>query len=103
MKIFFRIYIALVAILISSSALLAQTSNQSGLRSISGDMEKAQERFRAVTNEAGESFKRGILNLNDNKKQQAKEEFDKSVTAFLKSGINLSGKQNGELQKCYSE
>jgi membrane-bound lytic murein transglycosylase D len=95
-----RILTAIIAILISSSALLAQ-GVPSGLRSVPNEAAKAEARIQEVTTKAETSFKQGLLNLKDSKRPQARADFDHSVEAFLLSGINV--RSNAKLQKCYSE
>jgi len=95
-----RILTAFIAILISSPVLLAQ-GVPSGLRSVPNEAAKAEGRILDVTVKAETSFKQGLLNLKDNKRPQARADFDHSVEAFLLSGINV--RSNAKLQKCYSE
>lgn len=96
-----RILIAIIMILCSSSALLAQQSVASGLRSVPNEAAKAEGRIQDVLSRSEISFKQGLLNLKDSKRSQARADFDKSVEAFLLSGINV--RSNAKLQKCYSE
>jgi membrane-bound lytic murein transglycosylase D len=95
-----RILTALIAILISGTALFAQ-GVQSGLRSVPDEAAKAENRIQDVLSKSEKSFKQGLLNLKDNKRPQARDDFDHSVEAFLMSGINV--RTNPKLQKCYSE
>src|SRR5262245_39477641 len=97
---YFRILTAFIAILISSSALLAQ-GVPSGLRDMPDEAAKAESRIKDVLSKSERSFKQGLLNLKDNKRPQARDDFDHSVEAFLLSGINV--RTSGKLQKCYSE
>lgn len=97
---YFRILTAFIAILISSSALLAQ-GVPSGLRSVPDEAGKAEGRIQDVLSKSEKSFKQGLLNLKDNKRPQARDDFDHSVEAFLLSGINV--RTSSKLQKCYSE
>ncbi len=97
---YFRILTAFIAILISSSALLAQ-GVPSGLRDVPDEASKAEGRIQDVLSKSERSFKQGLLNLKDNKRPQARDDFDHSVEAFLLSGINV--RTSGKLQKCYSE
>ncbi len=97
---YFRILTAFIAILISSSALLAQ-GVPSGLRAMPDEASKAEGRIQDVISKSERSFKQGLLNLKDNKRPQARDDFDHSVEAFLLSGINV--RTSAKLQKCYSE
>ncbi len=96
-----RISAAIIAILLSSSALFAQQSVVSGLRSVPNEAAKAEGRIQDVLSKSEKSFKQGLLNLKDNKRPQARDDFDHSVEAFLLSGINV--RSSATLQKCYSE
>src|SRR5262245_53515685 len=99
---FSRILPAIITIFISSSVLLAQPqSSASGARMIPTDAAKAESRIQEVISKAETSFKQGLLNLKDNKRPQARADFDRSVEAFLLSGLNV--RANAKLQKCYSE
>ncbi|HEV7644987.1 MAG TPA: transglycosylase SLT domain-containing protein [Pyrinomonadaceae bacterium] len=62
---------------------------------------KAEGRIQDVLSKSEKSFKQGLLNLKDNKRPQARDDFDHSVEAFLLSGINV--RTSSKLQKCYSE
>ncbi len=83
----------LSAILISifASHALAQTP----------EVAEAEARFNQVTNESGKFFKQGLFNMQDNRRPQAGEDFNKSVEVFLMSGVNVS--RNQKLQNCYNQ
>lgn len=93
-----RILIAIFAILISGSAVFAQPA-VSGARDISGDAEKIKAKLRSITDNAGIYFKQGLINLKDQKRLQARADFDKSVRTFLESGVNV--RVDAKLQGCY--
>jgi LysM repeat protein len=91
-----RFLTVIIAILISGTALFAQ-GVPSGLRSVPDEAAKAEGRIQDVLSKSEKSFKQGLLNLKDNKR----DDFDHSVEAFLLSGINV--RTSPKLQKCYSE
>jgi LysM repeat protein len=97
---YFRLLIAIIAIFISGSAIYAQPgSSVSGARDITGDADKIKAKLRTITDNAGIYFKQGLINLKDQKRQQARTDFDHSVEAFLKSGVNV--RVDAKLQGCY--
>ncbi len=64
-------------------------------------IEQIDARFNQITNDAGKFFKQGLFNMQDNRRSQAGEDFNKSVEVFLMSGVNVS--RNPKLQNCYSQ
>ncbi len=62
---------------------------------------QAEARFNQLTGDAGRYFKQGLLNMQDNRRPQAGEDFNKSVETFLMSGVNVS--RNPKLQNCYNQ
>jgi len=65
------------------------------------EVDQAEARFNQITNEAGKFFKQGLFNMQDNRRPQAGEDFNKSVEVFLMSGVNVS--RNQRLQGCYTQ
>ncbi len=65
--------------------------------------EQAEARIQQVTSDSGRYFKQGLLNLQDNRRPQAREDFDKSVEVFLISGINLASNNNAKARDCYNQ
>ncbi|MBS1797666.1 MAG: transglycosylase SLT domain-containing protein [Acidobacteria bacterium] len=65
--------------------------------------EQAEARILQVTSDAGRYFKQGLLNLQDNRRPQAREDFDHSVEVFLMSGINLTSNNNAKARDCYNQ
>lgn len=63
--------------------------------------QKAEARIRQISNDAGKYFKQGLDNLSNNRRMQAREDFDRSVEIFLISGINVQGDRG--LRECYNE
>ncbi len=67
------------------------------------EIEQAQARVNKITGDAGIAFKQGLLNLKDNRRSQAGNDFNKSVEVFLLSSINLTSKDNTKARDCYSQ
>ncbi|MDQ6787738.1 MAG: hypothetical protein M3033_13100, partial [Acidobacteriota bacterium] len=65
------------------------------------EAQKAEARVGQITQDAGRYFKQGLLNVQDNRRSQAGEDFDKSVEVFLMSSVNVNSNQ--KLQTCYSQ
>src|SRR5438045_73249 len=65
--------------------------------------EQAEQRVQQITTDAGRYFKQGLLNLQDNRRPQARDDFDKSVEVFLMSGINLQSNNNAKARDCYNQ
>ncbi|MBA2619626.1 MAG: transglycosylase SLT domain-containing protein [Acidobacteria bacterium] len=88
---FFKIFNT-AAILISTSAIaFGQTP----------EAQRAEARVNQITQDAGKYFKQGLFNVQDNRRQQAGEDFDKAVEVFLMSSVNVNSNQ--KLQSCYSQ
>jgi membrane-bound lytic murein transglycosylase D len=92
--------LALFTLLIFSPSLFAQTSG-SGARYIPNEVEKADGAVSKVIDRAEVHFKQGEINLKDNRREQAREEFDKAVDAILNSGMDV--RANQRLQTYYLE
>jgi membrane-bound lytic murein transglycosylase D len=78
----------------------AQTSGSSA-RYIPTEVEKLDGRVSQVINKAEDHFRKGQLNLDDNKREQARDEFDKAVDSVLESGMDV--RANHRLQNFYLE
>jgi hypothetical protein len=87
--------------IISISANAQITGSTSGLRNVPTDVTKVEQKVALVTNDAGRYFKQGLLNLQDNRRTQAREDFDKSVEVFLNSSLDV--RKNQALQGCYTQ
>jgi hypothetical protein len=90
---------ALAAILCPILATRAQVSTQSNLRDKPVKVESEDPRVQQIVARAEEHFRLGELNLKDQKRQAAREEFDKAVDAVLESGVDL--RVNKALKKYY--
>ena len=91
----------LAAMLAPSLTAGAQTPQQSYLRNTPSDIERDDPRVNAIIAKAEEHFKLGKMNLNDQKRQAAREEFDKAVDSVLESGMDV--RSNPKLQRYYLE
>ena len=65
------------------------------------EVAQAEARDNKLTGDAGRYFKQALLNMQDNRRPQAGEDFNKSVETFLMSGVNVS--RNPKLQNCYNQ
>lgn len=95
-------FLALI-LFISSSFLQAQiTSNTSSRDNSKTEQAKQAElRIRQVLERSGTKFNEGLNALVDNRRDLARESFDKSVEEFLLSDINVQTNEN--LRVCYNE
>jgi membrane-bound lytic murein transglycosylase D len=96
---------ACVALLVALAACAAPTFAQipvaSSARTIPTAVEQSEGRIAQVIARAEDHFRRGKLNLEDNKREQAREEFDKAVDSILESGFDVRASQ--KLQTYYLE
>src|SRR6476660_4235311 len=94
--------ITLISLLILSATVAsAQIPAGSSARSIPNDVEKSDAQVGEVISRADDHFRKGKLNLEDNKREQARDEFDKAVDSILESGLDVRASQR--LQTFYLE
>jgi membrane-bound lytic murein transglycosylase D len=94
--------IALFAMLVASAiSVSGQIPAGSSARSIPNEVEKGDVLVSDVIARAEDHFRKGKLNLEDNKREQARDEFDKAVDAILESGLDVRASQR--LQGFYLE
>src|SRR6202158_1825047 len=79
----------------------AQIPGGSSAREIPTEVQKTDTRVDQVIERANDHFRKGKLNLEDNKRDQARDEFDKAVDEILKSGLDVRASQR--LQTFYLE
>src|SRR5713226_4693204 len=79
----------------------AQIPGGSSAREIPTEVQKTDARVDQVIERANDHFRKGKLNLEDNKRDQARDEFDKAVDEILMSGLDVRGSQR--LQTFYLE
>lgn len=79
----------------------AQGPAASSARDIQTEVQKTEPRIEQVIERANDHFRKGKLNLEDNKRDQARDEFDKAVDEVLMSGMDV--RANQRLQTFYLE
>jgi membrane-bound lytic murein transglycosylase D len=73
----------------------------SSARDIPTAVQQSDEHVSKIITTAEDYFRRGKLNLEDNKRDQAREDFDKAVDSILESGLDVRASQR--LQSFYLE
>ncbi len=89
----------LATLVLPSVSLRAQVSQQSYLRNTPSEIEREDPRVQRIVDDAEKHFRLGELNLKDQKRQAAREEFDKAVDTVLESGMDV--RSNPRLQNYY--
>ncbi len=79
----------------------AQIPGGSSAREIPTEVQRTDPRVDQVIDRANDHFRKGKLNLEDNKREQARDEFDKAVDEILLSGLDVRASQR--LQIFYLE
>src|ERR1043166_1420426 len=93
--------VALLTIAVSPVSSFAQIPVASSARTIPTEVEQSEGRITQIISRAEDHFRKGKLNLEDNKREQAREEFDRAVDSILESGFDVRGSQR--LQTYYLE
>ena len=91
----------LAAIVASPVSSFAQIPAASSARAIPTEVEQSDGRVTQIINRAEDHFRKGKLNLEDSKREQARDEFDKAVDSILESGFDVRASQ--KLQTYYLE
>jgi len=91
----------LMALAASAATTVAQIPVASSARTIPTEVEQSEGRISQILTRAEDHFRRGKLNLEDNKREQAREEFDKAIDSILESGFDVRASQR--LQTYYLE
>jgi membrane-bound lytic murein transglycosylase D len=91
----------LVALIAPTAAVRAQVSSQSYLRNTPNEIEREDPRVQSIIERAEKHYKQGELNLQDNKREAARQEFDRAVDSVLESGMDV--RSNPRLQRYYLE
>lgn len=73
----------------------------SSARDIPTEVQRTDPRVDQVLERANDHFRKGRLNLEDNKREQARDEFDKAIDEILMSGVDVRASQR--LQTFYLE
>src|SRR5882672_4298122 len=79
----------------------AQIPGGTSAREIPTEVQKTDARVDQVIERANDHFRKGKLNLEDNKREQARDEFDKAIDEILMSGLDVRASQR--LQTGYLE
>jgi membrane-bound lytic murein transglycosylase D len=87
--------------LFTPAIIQAQGPAGSSARDIQTEVQKNEPRVDQIIERANDHFRKGKLNLEDNKREQARDEFDKAVDAILMSGMDVRSSQR--LQTYYLE
>ncbi len=94
--------LALFATLVApGSSIFGQIPAGSSARKIPTEVEKTDVRVSQIIAKSEDHFRKGKLNLEDNKREQARDEFDRAVDAVLESGLDVRASQR--LQTYYLE
>ena len=94
--------LALLAVLVVPAApSFAQIPAASSARTIPTEVEQTDSRVSQIIAKAEDHFRKGKLNLEDSKREQARDEFDKAVDSILESGLDVRASQR--LQTFYLE
>ena len=94
--------VALITALVATAASsYAQIPAAPSARSIPSEVEQSEARVTQIIARAEDHFRKGKLNLEDSKREQAREEFDKAVDSILESGFDVRASQ--KLQTYYLE
>jgi membrane-bound lytic murein transglycosylase D len=91
----------LTALVATAASSYAQIPAASSARSIPTEVEQSEGRVAQIIARAEDHFRKGKLNLEDSKREQAREEFDKAVDSILESGFDVRASQ--KLQTYYLE
>jgi membrane-bound lytic murein transglycosylase D len=93
--------LVLTALVTTAAGIFAQIPAGSSARSIPTEVEKNEVRVSQIITRAEDHFRKGKLNLDDNKRDAARDEFDKAVDTILESGLNV--RESQRLQTFYLE
>jgi membrane-bound lytic murein transglycosylase D len=91
----------LTALVATAASSYAQIPAASSARSIPTEVEQSEARIAQIIARAEDHFRKGKLNLDDSKREQARDEFDKAVDSILESGYDVRASQ--KLQTYYLE
>ena len=90
-----------VAATLFTPAIIQGQPGRSSARDIQTEVQKNEPRVDQVLERANDHFRKGKLNLEDNKREQARDEFDKAIDEILMSGLDVRASQR--LQTGYLE
>lgn len=86
--------VAISALSLAAAAVtFAQIPAGSSARSIPNAVEKSEAQVTQIIARSEDHFRKGKLNLDDNKRDAARDEFDRAVDAILESGLDVRANQ----------
>jgi len=91
----------LAALLVPAVSAFGQIPGGSSARDIPTAVQQSEQHVNKVISAAEDHFRKGKLNLEDNKREQARDEFDKAIDSILESGLDV--RANHQLQNFYLE
>ena len=91
----------LTVLLIPAVGVYGQIPGGSSARDIPTAVQQSEQHVSKVIGTAEDHFRKGKLNLEDNKREQARDEFDKAIDSILESGLDV--RANHRLQNFYLE
>ena len=91
----------LAALIVPATSIFGQIPAGSSARTIPSEVEKSDPRVSQIIAKAEDHFRKGRLNLEDNKRDHARDEFDRAVDTILESGLDVRASQR--LQTFYLE
>lgn len=91
----------LISVVGATTVVPAQIPAGSSARSIATDVDKTNVKVSQIIARAEDHFRKGKLNLDDNKREAARDEFDQAVDTLLESGLDV--RANQRLQTFYLE
>src|SRR6266498_3545963 len=92
---------ALLTLFVVPATIFGQIPAGSSARDIPTAVQQSEDSVSRIINKAEDHFRKGKLNLEDNKRDQARDEFDKAVDSILESGLDV--RANQRLQGFYLE
>lgn len=93
--------VAFLSAILLPNYVVGQIPAGSSARTIPTEVERSDARVTKIITNAEDHFRKGKLNLEDNKREQAREEFDRAVDSILESGMDVRASQ--KLQTYYLE
>jgi hypothetical protein len=93
----YRISFFIVAVISVVVTAEAQIPAATSARSIPTSIDESDALISQVIAKAEEHFRKGKLNLEENKRAQARDQFDKSIDTVLESGIDVRRNQRLEI------
>ena len=89
------------ALVVPVTSSFGQIPAGSSARTIPNEVEKQSTRVTQIITKAEDHYRKGKLNLEDNKREEARQEFDSAVDTILESGMDV--RANQRLQTYYLE